>query len=79
MPSPFDIALVNHAVYGAAIDYARQVAPPGTPEYQAAWLEFRRSVRTPEDLARWRREHRDTATRPAATAARARRPLTRVP
>ncbi len=53
MSTPFDDALMQHSLRAAADAYARRHGTPGTTAYRTAWLEFRRRIRTSEDLQRW--------------------------
>lgn len=54
MGSPFDRALEQREFERAAVAYASARGAPGTPEYRAAWLYFRRRVQTGENLRRAR-------------------------
>jgi GAF domain-containing protein len=53
MGSPFDRSLEEHALGVAAEAYARRFGDLRSEGYRTAWLEFRRRVRTIEDLHRW--------------------------
>jgi len=50
LSSPFDDALEHRELARAAEVYASTRGGPGSPEYRAAWLQFRRKVKTIEDL-----------------------------
>jgi hypothetical protein len=53
-PLPFDRALELHDLDEAAEHYASRYGKPGSDDYRAAWLRFRKRVRTAEDLERLR-------------------------
>lgn len=50
----FDRALELHDLDEAAIAYALRHGEPESASYQAAWLKFRRGIRTADDLRRAR-------------------------
>jgi hypothetical protein len=53
MRTAFDQALEERALREAAEDYALKRGKPGSPDYDAARLRFRRRIRTLGDLERW--------------------------
>ena len=67
MRTAFDQALENQALREAADDYAQEHGNPSSPEYRAAWLRFRRGVRTVDDLRRWQVSTRQRGENGAGT------------
>ena len=53
MTSPFDRALANREMTAAARAYALRHGHPGTAEYRAAWLRFRRRIRIADEVGAW--------------------------
>jgi GAF domain-containing protein len=53
MTTPFDRSLEMGRLTVAAEEYAEGHGEPGSSAYLAAWLRFRRQVRTAEDLRDW--------------------------
>lgn len=54
MSTGFDRALAQRDLRQAARAYALEYGGRHTGSYRTAWLEFRRLIRTTEDLRRWR-------------------------
>jgi hypothetical protein len=82
-PTAFDQALRNQALLEAAENYALERANHDSPEYRAAWLRFRRQIRTLDDLERWQtyqrlsgRRRQTAGVAPAVTVAARAKALT---
>ena len=60
--TPFDRALEDQALRDAAEAYALRRGEPGTSEYRAAWLRFRRRFDALDDAERAHTRHTRTTT-----------------